>query len=217
MTRGKQIRRMIAMAMVAAMTMSSMSIVAFAEDGNASTASESNNSESGGFGDGGSDNSGTDNGGSDNISPVTSGEESVAKDGPINITIEGIQNLKESVYLYTSEIHNEGAANEVSSQTLVGMASGNHEVKVSQNIEFRFEVEDEKVVVRERHSGGGRKDRKEPPKSPETPEIPAVPEAEEMIEEEVPLSNIPKTGDASLAWLAMSGISALAPAIRKRR
>ena len=163
-----------------------------------------------------------------------------------NITMEGIQNLKEGVYLYTSEIHNEGAENEVSSQTMVGMASGDHEVKVSQNIEFRFEVEDEKVVVRERHSSGGRKDKKEPSKTPETPEIPAVPETEELIEEDVPLSNIPeipdveivdepameeveigdgevilsnisKTGDASLAWLAMSGISALALAIRKRR
>jgi len=31
------------------------------------------------------------------------------------------------------------------------------------------------------------------------------------------LSDIPKTGDPSLVWLALSGISGLALAIRKRR
>ena len=153
-----------------------------------------------------------------------------------NITMEGIQNLKEGVYLYTSEIRNEGTSDEVSSQTFVGMANGDHEVKVSQNINFSFEVEDEKVVVRERHSK--KKEQKKtvenPPQEEEffeedvpmgdIPEIPEVVVVDEPVIEEVEigegdviLSDIPKTGDPSLVWLALSGISGLALAIRKRR
>ncbi|MBR3993276.1 MAG: hypothetical protein IKI92_05370 [Anaerotignum sp.] len=153
-----------------------------------------------------------------------------------NITMEGIQNLKEGVYLYTSEIRNEGTSDEVSSQTFVGMANGDHEVKVSQNINFSFEVEDEKVVVRERHSKKKelKKTVENPPQEEEffeeevplsdIPEIPEVVVVDEPIIEEVEigegdviLSDIPKTGDPSLVWLALSGISGLALAIRKRR
>ncbi|MBR2950541.1 MAG: LPXTG cell wall anchor domain-containing protein, partial [Lachnospiraceae bacterium] len=56
------------------------------------------------------------------------------------------------------------------------------------------------------------------------PEIPEVVVVDEPIIEEVEigegdviLSDIPKTGDPSLVWLALSGISGLALAIRKRR
>ena len=61
-----------------------------------------------------------------------------------NISLEGVQNLKEGVYLYTSEVV-EGT----SSQTMVGIATGEYAVSVSMNLEFNLSVEDE-VVVTER-------------------------------------------------------------------
>ena len=39
------------------------------------------------------------------------------------------------------------------------------------------------------------------------PEIPAEPDLEEILDEEVPLADVPKTGDASALWLALSALS----------
>ena len=96
-----------------------------------------------------------------------------------NITMEGIQNLKEGVYLYTSEVQVDNETGDTtSSQTMVGTASGEHEVKVSQSLSFSFEVNDEKVVVREKHSGS----RDPKPPTPIT----------DIPEEKVPLIDIPE-------------------------
>jgi len=116
-------------------------------------------------------------------------------DQAFNITLEGIQNLKEGVYLYTSEVLNADTPDEVSSQTMVGTAKGDHGVKVSQNIEFSFEVEDEKVVVRERHGGS-----KNPPTTPPDGDDPTV----TIDDEEVPLAGVEEPieiedGDVPLA------------------
>ena len=60
----------------------------------------------------------------------------------LKLTLHGIQNLKEGVYLYSSEVKDE-----VSSQTLVGVASGDRSVNVEMNIEFELDVNDELVVT----------------------------------------------------------------------
>ena len=50
-----------------------------------------------------------------------------------HITLSGIQNLEQGVYIYSSEVK-EG----ISSQTMVGIAEGKHTVDVSMNICFEF-------------------------------------------------------------------------------
>ena len=45
-----------------------------------------------------------------------------------------------------------------------------------------------------------------PMPEPEVPLAPA-PELEEILDEEVPLANVPKTGDASALWMALSALS----------
>jgi len=122
-----------------------------------------------------------------------------------NITLEGIQNLEEGVYLYTSEIRED-----VYSQTMVGLAEGERAVSVTMNIEFDLSVEDEVVASEHvwrtewtrsggggtfrirRDDGGGNGD--------DTVEIP---------DEEVPLADAPKTGDGSLILAAISALSGI--------
>lgn len=153
-----------------------------------------------------------------------------------NITLEGVQNLEEGVYLYTSEIREE-----VSSQTMVGLAGGDRAVSVSMNIEFNLDVQDE-VVVRERV---WRTEWTTDPPAPEEndpeadPQDLTVPEEEEPVttfmireepaaaaaeaaedgeavdglleipDEEVPLADAPKTGDGSLILAAISALSGI--------
>lgn len=117
-----------------------------------------------------------------------------------NITLEGIQNLEEGVYLYTSEIREE-----VSSQTMVGLAEGERAVSVSMNIEFDLNVEDE-VVASEHvwrtewnNGGGGQTFRiRRDGGGDDTVEIP---------DEEVPLADAPKTGDGSVILAVISALS----------
>ena len=101
-------------------------------------------------------------------------------DQKFNISMEGIQNLKEGVYLFSSEVD----ASDTSSQTMVGMASGKHSVSVSQSISFSFDVEDEKVVVRKKHTGNNnKKEDKEKDKGKEEQVV--------INEEDVPLTDFP--------------------------
>ncbi|WP_458407038.1 Cys-Gln thioester bond-forming surface protein, partial [Anaerotignum sp.] len=117
----------------------------------------------------------------DNITMIEGSQE-------FNITMEGIQNLKEGVYLFTSEVEvDTDTSEEISSQTMVGMASGSHSVKVTQELNFSFDVEDEKVVVREKHKNKKDKDKdKEKDKEKDQGEETNIPD------EDVPLSNIPE-------------------------
>ncbi len=62
------------------------------------------------------------------------------------ITMEGIQNLKEGVYLYSSEVRAEDGE-DTSSQTLVGIAEGQRTVDVSMSIKFELDVEDEVIAT----------------------------------------------------------------------
>ncbi|MBQ2924475.1 MAG: LPXTG cell wall anchor domain-containing protein, partial [Anaerotignum sp.] len=99
-----------------------------------------------------------------------------------NITLEGIQNLEQGVYLYTSEVRGT-----TSSQTMVGMAEGEHAVDVSMNIKFELSVDDE-VVATERISRS-----KISQNDPETtPEEPIIEELGEIEEPDVPLTDLPE-------------------------
>lgn len=145
-----------------------------------------------------------------------------------NITLEGIQNLSEGVYLYTSEICDvEGE--DISSQTMVGVASGNRGVNVSMNIQFALSVEDE-IVATQRvwHSESsdayqvpGEED--PPGGNPGTPEeLPPERQPETPAEEhtDLPLdAQSPNTGDhfgQLLAVAILSGSCLLAIVLTKR-
>ena len=153
-----------------------------------------------------------------------------------NITMEGIQNLKEGVYLYTSEVRTDDGR-ETSSQTLVGVASGQHSVNVSMNIEFDLSVEDE--IVAKEHvwrtewydrddddgGNGGNGGGSGSTVVIEDPNVPlAAAETIEISENDVPLSDgavlniedsmiplavLPMTGDVSVIWMLLSLISGI--------
>jgi len=144
-----------------------------------------------------------------------------------NITLEGIQNLKEGVYLYTSEVR-PGQERETS-QTMLGMAGGEHAVNVSMTINFQLDVDDEVVATehiwREEWTAPS-----EPPYDPpydppaeEEPvpfrmrrQEPAEDEDEEeddalvtIPEEPVPLAKAPSTGDVSAVYAVFAAVSGL--------
>lgn len=130
-----------------------------------------------------------------------------------NITLEGIQNLAEGVYLYSSEVRTDESGDDVSSQTMVGVASGSHGVNVSMNIEFDLSVEDDIIVTEHvwreewtKPSGGN------PPVKPDKtpPDLPDKPLPEESLApEEVALAEPPKTGDSSLLHSILSALSGM--------
>ena len=120
-----------------------------------------------------------------------------------NLTLEGIQNLKEGVYLYSSEVRSEDG-DEVSSQTLVGKAGGKHAVSVEMNITFELDVK-ETVVARERV--WRTETTHEDPPPPAEYRLGFGVGQLEVIEEEVPLAAPPQTGDMSILWFAMIALS----------
>jgi len=113
-----------------------------------------------------------------------------------NLTLEGIQNLKEGVYLYSSEVDTDGT----SSQTLVGVSSGERAVNVSMNIKFELDVKDT-VVAHERV--WRHETTRENPLPPAEYRLGFGVGQLEVIEEEVPLAAPPQTGDMSILWFAM--------------
>lgn len=154
-----------------------------------------------------------------------------------NITMKGIQNLKEGVYLYTSEVRTNDDGSETSSQTMVGVASGQRGVNVSMDIEFDLSVEDE--IVAKEHvwrtewydrddddgGNGGNGGGSGSTVVIEDPNVPlAAAETIEISENDVPLSDgavlniedsmiplavLPMTGDVSVIWMLLSLISGL--------
>lgn len=137
-----------------------------------------------------------------------------------NISLEGIQNLKEGVYLYSSEIRDvEGS--EVSSQTMVGLAEGDHAVNVSMTINFQLDVDNEIIVSehvwRDQWTNPSNPPYEPPHNPPEEPMMlrfrrePEEEEEEEeiILDELVPLANAPNTGDDSGILLALAAFSAI--------
>ena len=157
-----------------------------------------------------------------------------------NITLEGIQNLEEGVYLYSSEI-GEVKGEETTSQTMLGLAGGEHAVNVSMTIAFELDVQDEVVaterVWREEHTKPADPPvphddtPEEDPEDPrmvvrfrqdpvEEPEEPAVDGEIVIPEEPVPMADAPLTGDPSMILVLLCaastlGMAALAPSRRK--
>ena len=104
-------------------------------------------------------------------------------DHQYNITMEGIQNLKEGgVYLFTADVPEDTRPQ----PSMIGMTSDKNQVNV-ESLNFSFEVDDEKVVVREKHSKGGSRDPQPPVTTPEESE-----DFEEIPEENVPLTELPE-------------------------
>ena len=104
----------------------------------------------------------------------------VEGDQTFRLTLEGIQNLKQGVYLYTSEIVSDEEG-DTSSQTLVGFASGKHAVDLSMNLTFTLDVEDDLFVTERVWSNAG--DPTYTPGEPEQPEQPEEPEQPEQPEQ----------------------------------
>ena len=127
----------------------------------------------------------------------------------ITLNLEGVQNLQQGVYLYSSEVRGG-----TSSQTLVGMASGERGFDVTVNLSFELDVEG--VVVTER-VWRDEYDPSNPPVTPPTPPTnppqrrtwnpPAVNRLanDDVVinEEPVPLASPAITGDSTGLWVAM--------------
>lgn len=138
-----------------------------------------------------------------------------------NITLEGVQNLEEGVYLYTSEIRED-----VSSQTMVGLAGGERAVSVSMNIAFDLDVKDEVIATENvwrtewtNHVPAAQAEEDEEHEEeittfmirdePEAAAAEAAAGLEEIPDEEVPLADAPKTGDGTLILAAISVLSGM--------
>ena len=145
----------------------------------------------------------------------------------VTISLSDVQHLKEGVYIYTSEV-----VDDVTSQTLVALASGAHNIDVSMDLAFELDVDD-KIIVRERvwHDEGEDIDfLPQPPEPPERtpPEDPTyipdeptplndnpnppeeqydVPETETIVDEEVPLADVPGLGDDSAIWMLVAAFA----------
>lgn len=135
-----------------------------------------------------------------------------------NITLEGIQNLQEGVYLYTSEVRTVDGEEE-SSQTFVGRGSGQRAVGVSMNLKFDLDVQDE-IVVTERQ--WREESYYELPDYPEydpeeydddvdIPEDPVpLSDLVDIFDEEIPLASVPQTGVNNTPWSLMIAAAGLA-------
>ncbi len=139
----------------------------------------------------------------------------------INISLSGVQHLKEGVYIYTSEV-----VDDVTSQTLVALASGAHNIDVSMDLTFDLDVDD-KIIVRERvwhDEGESIQIIEEPPVPFSDPPVPyndppedqtpppperydVPPETETILDEDVPLAAVPGLGDESSMWLMVAGFA----------
>ena len=139
-------------------------------------------------------------------------------DQTFTLNLEGVQNLKQGVYLYTSEVRTDNKGNQVGSQTMVGVASGKRDVNVSMDISFSLDVE-EGVVATER-VWRNEYDPKNPPEDPNNPpegpqDPPETPwnrprnqrlanDGVEIPEEPVPLAAPVITGDNTALWVAFA-------------
>ena len=142
-----------------------------------------------------------------------------------DLQLEGVQQLEKGVYIYRATTGYD------KNQTLVGLAEGSREVNVSTAFSFQFNVnEDDKAKQFHdwRRAENWSADPVDPPVDPQDPpqnppveelpdpEVPleelpeeAVPmdDLTEILDEEVPLANVPMTGDSSLLFIGMSILS----------
>ena len=132
-------------------------------------------------------------------------------DQTFTLNLEGIQNLQEGVYLYSSEVKADDSNSETSSQTLVGVASGSRGFNVSMDISFNLDV-NEGVVATERvwRSTSHNEITPDPIEPADLPdEDPWTPpqiqrlanDGVEIPEEPVPLAAPAITGDSTGLWI----------------
>lgn len=136
------------------------------------------------------------------------------------LNLSGVQHLERGVYLYTSQID----ADDTSSQTMVGVASGDRGVDVTMNVTFDLNVEGVTVTERVWHEEGDPTVTwlTPPPTVPEVPpEVPEDPwtppenhrlgnDTIEIPDEPVPLAEPIKTGDDTGIWVALALMIAFA-------
>lgn len=72
---------------------------------------------------------------------MTEGEQTIL------FSLEGTQKLAGGVYLYTSESRTDETGDVTTSQTMVGLADGNHKVNVTMNLSFELGVNDQVTVT----------------------------------------------------------------------
>ena len=127
------------------------------------------------------------------------------------LNLSGVQHLEKGVYLYSSEI---GADND-SSQTMVGVASGDRGVDVTMNITFELDVGGVTVTEHVWHEEGDPIVTWLPPPPPEEEppeEEPWIPpenhrlggDTVEIPDEPVPLAGPIKTGDDTTVWAVLA-------------
>jgi len=132
------------------------------------------------------------------------------------VRIEGTQVLANGVYVYRSYVDEEAGYYE--SQTMVGIAEGERDVAVEATVNMSFTVEEEQHTVSHRvwHEEADPVVEITPPPEEELPPPPPPrlvppPETDEEIipDEEVPLADVPTTGDSSFLWLLVIAAAAL--------
>jgi len=145
-------------------------------------------------------------------------------DVTFDLRLEGTQYLGEDVYVYAPVVGRE------MSQTMVGIAEGTHNVDVSASMIISFNVDESQQVVavrqwREEIDPVFPEEEPDDPTPPEyfrlppqtTAEEPAprvryrmtrsVGQLETIMDEEVPLAEVPQTGDTSILWFALTLLS----------
>ena len=133
----------------------------------------------------------------------------VEGDQTFSISLKGIQNLQEGVYLYTSEV-----VDGTSSQTMVGVASGKRAVNVTMDIDFTLDV-NEGVVVKE-----SVKREEVPAGDPGAFALAVHRPLENIPEEEVPLADAPQTGDEAIVFAVLTllaGMSLMAMHVSEQK
>ena len=68
-------------------------------------------------------------------------------DQTFRLSIEGTQNLKDGVYLYTSETQMDEDGQQITSQTMVGKANGKQGVHATMELHFELAVKDQEVAT----------------------------------------------------------------------
>ena len=148
-----------------------------------------------------------------------------------DLKLEGIQYLEEGVYVYKS-VNEDGEADFGHRQTLVGVAEGEREVDVESSFTLNFTVDEESHIVTRKTWFGEGDLSEEDPEDPEDPEDTYEPtvinddptpldnnppaekldvpsDTETILDEDVPLAEVPGLGDESSNWLMIAVFAAI--------
>lgn len=128
-----------------------------------------------------------------------------------SLNLEGVQNLKHGVYLYSSEVRED-----TSSQTLVGMANGTRDFDVTMEISFNLDVDDGLVATEHiwRDEYNPEDYVSYPPMPINDDPDPKDPDpSSKDPQDSLSLSQPVGTGDKSALWLALALMSMIALAV----